>query len=138
MSEGDNIFVYGTLKKEMLGKVMPEIKPYVRFSNRGYVNGKLYDLGEFPGAKPSKSADKKVYGQLLNIKPGFEEKVLKELDEYEEFYPLAKVNSLFKRQRVKVFTNDANVVDAWIYWYNKPVEEINEIGSGIYKKVDNL
>jgi gamma-glutamylcyclotransferase (GGCT)/AIG2-like uncharacterized protein YtfP len=128
----NNIFVYGTLKQELLGEVMPHIKPYIEFGDKGYVKGRLFDLGEFPGAKPTRLNNKKVQGQLLSIKPGFESKVLNELDEYEEYNPSDADSSLFKRKKVKVFTK-GTLKDAWIYWYNKPVSKKDEINDGVYK-----
>ncbi len=132
MSPINKIFVYGTLKEDMLSEVMPQIKPFIQFGGKGYVQGRLYDVGAFPGAKPARLKDKKVYGQLLSIKSGFENKVLNELDEYEAYHPADVAHSLFKRKKVKVFTTGA-VNDAWIYWYNQPVTNKKVINDGHYK-----
>jgi gamma-glutamylcyclotransferase (GGCT)/AIG2-like uncharacterized protein YtfP len=67
----------------------------------------------------------------LSIKPGFESKVLNELDKYEEYYPSNAEASLFERRKVKVFTKNT-LKSAWIYWYNKPVYKKDEIMDGVY------
>lgn len=74
MSRVNNIFIYGTLKEEMLDTVMPEIKPYIRFGDKGFLKGRLYDLGEFPGAKPTRLINKTIQGKLLIIKQDCEKK----------------------------------------------------------------
>ena len=45
---------------------------------------------------------------------------LKELDEYEEYYPAALDKSLFKRELVKVQLTSGDSIDAWVYEYNRP------------------
>jgi gamma-glutamylcyclotransferase (GGCT)/AIG2-like uncharacterized protein YtfP len=134
MSLINNIFVYGTLREGRLEHILPEIKRFVTYSDKGYVKGRLFDVGDFPGARPARLDNKKVYGQLIEIKPEHESDVFRELDEYEEYNPANPDNSLFVRKKVNVFTKEGKNVNAWIYWYNHKVNNLKEITDGIYRK----
>jgi gamma-glutamylcyclotransferase (GGCT)/AIG2-like uncharacterized protein YtfP len=134
MSLISNIFVYGTLREGRLEHVLPEIKRFVTYSEKGYVKGRLFDVGDFPGARPARLDNKKVYGQLIEIKPEHESDVFKELDEYEEYNPSNPDSSLFVRKKVNVVTKEGKNINAWIYWYNHKVNNLKEITDGIYRK----
>lgn len=130
----NNIFVYGTLRKKNLKSLIPEIVPYVKVKSRGYVKGKLYDAGEYPAALPQISGNKKVYGEVLEINMQKLDYVLNTLDEYEEVNSNNLSSSLFVRKLTKVNAANGENIPAWIYWYNKNVENMKEIKDGIYRK----
>lgn len=130
----NNLFVYGTLRNGRINNFLPQIAPFLKTKSKGFVKGKLFNAGEFPAAKPTSLSSKKVYGDLVEINPGKISDVLQILDEYEEVDIANPKNSLFKRDIVNVVTNNGDKVQAWIYWYNKDVDGLNEIRDGIYRK----
>jgi gamma-glutamylcyclotransferase (GGCT)/AIG2-like uncharacterized protein YtfP len=134
----NKLFVYGTLRNGRINSSLPQIAPYLKSKAKGFVNGRLFDVGEFPAAKPSNLSSKKVYGDLVEITPHKINDVLRALDNYEEIDISNPEKSLFKRDVVDVTTNNGNKIKAWIYWYNKNVQELNEIKDGIYRKRKNI
>lgn len=130
----NNIFVYGTLRKKNLKSVIPEIAPYVKLKSKGYVKGKLYDAGEYPAALPQINGNKKIYGEVLEINTQKLNYVLNTLDEYEEVNSNNPTSSLFVRKLTKVNSTNREKISAWIYWYNKNVENMKEMKDGIYRK----
>jgi gamma-glutamylcyclotransferase (GGCT)/AIG2-like uncharacterized protein YtfP len=130
----NNLFVYGTLRKGRISTFLPQIAPFLKAKTKGFVKGRLFDVGEFPAAKPSSLSSKKVYGDLVEITPGRINDVLHALDNYEEIDISTPENSLFKRDIVDVITNNGDKIKAWIYWYNKDIQGLNEIKDGIYRK----
>ena len=133
----NNLFVYGTLRNGRLQNFVPEVASFVETKGKGFVNGLLFNAGEFPVAKRTKVDTQKVYGDLLEIKEGKEKDVLRLLDEYEEIDNENPKKSLFVRNLVKVKTNKGEILNAWIYWYNKEVEGLKLIKDGIYRAKKN-
>ena len=130
----ERLFVYGTLKWEMIDSVMPQVVPYLNYETNGYVAGKLFDVDHYPGAVPASSVRYKIFGQLLSVKTGFERYIFQTLDEYEGCDETNVANSLFRREKTKVYINNIDSLEAWIYWYNRPVSRLTEITGGIYSK----
>ena len=130
----NKIFVYGTLRNGMLNQVVPLLSSYVHIDSKGFVNGKLFDTGEFPAAKPNKLSKTRIYGEVLMIDDGKIEKVLNVLDDYEEIDEKAPQKSLFRRKIVDVNITNGKKVKAWIYWYNKNTKGFKELKGGIYRK----
>src|SRR5579863_5960301 len=117
MSNGGNyLFVYGTL---LPGKAPREIATVVRKlrpMGDGFVRGRLYDLGEYPGAVLGKSGQI-IAGKIFEIpeEPG----LLKRLDEYEEFDAEEPKESLFLRKKWPVTRAEGKQrLVCWIYVYN--------------------
>jgi gamma-glutamylcyclotransferase (GGCT)/AIG2-like uncharacterized protein YtfP len=114
----------------------PEIAPVVRgfkYIGSGYVNGELYDLGDFPGARLDDGEQGKVYGKIYEI-PDVE-RVFDALDQYEEFDPRTPNKSLFIRKRTLVNRSNRKPIEAWIYEYNRKPNPSKKIKSGQYSKV---
>ena len=130
----NRIFVYGTLRNGMLNQVVPMLSSYVHIDTKGFVNGKLFDTGEFPAAKPNKLSQTKIYGDVLMVDDNNLDKVLNVLDEYEEIDEKAPQKSLFKRKIVDVNIANGKKIKAWIYWYNKDIKGFKELKSGINRK----
>jgi gamma-glutamylcyclotransferase (GGCT)/AIG2-like uncharacterized protein YtfP len=130
----NKLFVYGTLRNGMLQQVMPDMSPFIHVDTKGFVRGKLFDTGEFPAAKPVRVEDAKIYGEVIEIDPVNINKVLAQLDEYEEIDKKHPDKSLFTRKTVEVNVTGGKKIRAWIYWYNKDVKGLKEIKNGIYRK----
>jgi gamma-glutamylcyclotransferase (GGCT)/AIG2-like uncharacterized protein YtfP len=134
MSINNNIFVYGTLVDGLLSGDFPAIDLHINKGKRGKINARLFDIGEYPGAKPTTIPSKVVFGKIYKVEPEHFNKVLVALDDYEGYNPEKKAESLYIRKITPVITVDGCLSKAWIYWYNKPVNGKKEIETGDYKK----
>lgn len=100
---------------------------------RGRMNGKLYDLGDFPGAIcAAPDSGEYVKGELYEVRDA--EFATKILDEFEEFFPRHPRKSLFVRTIAPVTLEDGRREDAWVYVYNQPVDETKLVPSGDYRE----
>jgi gamma-glutamylcyclotransferase (GGCT)/AIG2-like uncharacterized protein YtfP len=103
------VAVYGTLKRG--------------YSNHHYLNGgrfvgqdmlsniTLYDLGEYPGAKPGSSQGVLVEVYRVNAT------VMSVLDELEECHFDAPTRGLYRRELIETRHGAA-----WLYFYNPEIE----------------
>lgn len=115
-NSGQYLFVYGTL---LPGRAPAEIAPTVdrlRTVGDGFVRGRLYDLGEYPGIVLDETGEE-IPGKIFRLPK--EPEVLKRLDEYEEFDAAQPEGSLFVRKEWPVTRKDGNrKLVCWVYVYN--------------------
>lgn len=130
----NKIFVYGTLMDSIIKDTLPKIDLHIRKRKNGKINARLFDLGEYPGAKPTTIKSKEVFGKIYEVDPKHFNSVLITLDDYEEYNPNKKQDSLYIRKITPVISEDGSLSLAWVYWYNKPIDRKNEIVTGDYKK----
>jgi gamma-glutamylcyclotransferase (GGCT)/AIG2-like uncharacterized protein YtfP len=113
---GQYLFVYGTL---LPGRAPAEIAPTVRRFRAvgdGFVRGRLYDLGEYPGVVLDETGEE-IAGKIFRLPE--EPEVLKRLDAYEEFDATQPEASLFVRKEWPVTRRDGNrKLVCWVYVYN--------------------
>lgn len=88
----------------------------------GIFQGKLYDLGHFPGAVASHEASDRVHGEIYALSDP--ERTLRALDEYE--------GAAFRREKVTVLSDDGKKIRCWIYLYRRPPRRTTAIASGDY------
>lgn len=98
----------------------------------GQIRGKLYDLGQFPGAVASSDPRYRVDGEVYRLDDI--KRATKTLDEYEECYPTRPRQSLFVRKEMPVVMDDGTTETAWVYLYNRPVDESDLISRGSYRE----
>src|SRR6202034_3489119 len=72
------------------------------FMGTARVPGRLYDLGQYPGARP---ANDFVVGEVFQI----DESLLAAMDKYE--------GAEYERAIVSANLDDGRAIDCWIYWY---------------------
>jgi gamma-glutamylcyclotransferase (GGCT)/AIG2-like uncharacterized protein YtfP len=99
---------------------------------KGYVLGMLYNVSWFPGVVLNNFTTNKVYGTLFKIEAV--DTVFDVLDAYEGVDKTNAYKSLFVRQLVKVHADDHQCYTAWIYIYNKAVDDLELIPSGDFLK----
>src|SRR5919106_1266811 len=92
MDRGVCLFVYGSLRRALNHPLYRLLERHASFVGAGIFQGRLYDLGRYPGAVPSKTNTDRVVGEIYRF-AGSEE-VLKVLDNYE--------GRRFRRQRVTI------------------------------------
>jgi gamma-glutamylcyclotransferase (GGCT)/AIG2-like uncharacterized protein YtfP len=121
------LFVYGTLKDEFAPPEIAGTVKKMKFVGNGFAYGKLYDLGEYPGAVLG--TRDKIFGSIYEVPD--DENILRKLDEYEGFHPQTPKESLYLRKKIKVYINDKTLT-SWIYEYNQDLTNKPLIKSGNY------
>ena len=124
------LFVYGTLLKGQHEDWQQRVGAHL--VGRGRINGKLYNLGEFPGALANSDPRCQVEGEVYCLDDI--NHATRILDEYEEYHPSHPEKSLFIRREVPVVMEDGTGKRAWVYLYNGPVNESDLILSGNYRE----
>ena len=124
------LFVYGTLRRKARNKVSALLKKNATFMGLGTAKGRLYDLGEYPAAVPDQR--KRIVGELYSLENGKNTEILALLDEYEEYNASNPEQSLYIRKKTQVKLDGQEGLNAWIYWYNKPVDAQRLIPTGDY------
>jgi len=111
----DLLFVYGTLLDDD-NKYGVYLRDNSRFYSEAAVKGKLYDIGEYPGAVLCDECDL-IYGVILQMDdPGA---TLGLLDIYEGFGASQPQPNEFIRVQAEAQTT-SGPVECWIYLYNLP------------------
>lgn len=123
------LFVYGTLMSGHHDDWQEKVGAH--FVGRGRITGKLYRLGQFPGAVRS-DAGSHVQGEVYRLSNVAA--ALEILDKYEEFEPTRPGRSLFIRRQVSVEMADGSSSKAWAYFYNRSVKNSDLIHSGNFNR----
>jgi len=118
------LFVYGTLldPKNSVGQFL---RSNAEFYDDGYFKGKLFDLGDYPGAVGSDNPEDKVYGSIFVLKN--EESIFRILDEYEESGDQFPEPNEFIRIKTEIVTAKNEKLHCWIYLYNRSIENLSPI-----------
>jgi gamma-glutamylcyclotransferase (GGCT)/AIG2-like uncharacterized protein YtfP len=124
------LFIYGTLLNED-NEYAFYLKNNSRLYSPGKLKGKLYDIGEYPGATLSAESDEYVYGSILQLNNLT--KVLPVIDDYEGYGDDQPQPNEFIRVSLEVETG-AGPIACWVYLYNLPVTGLTPIESGRYIK----
>jgi gamma-glutamylcyclotransferase (GGCT)/AIG2-like uncharacterized protein YtfP len=127
-----HLFVYGTLSPQ---HAPPEIAATVRRLRpvgAASVRGRLYDLGEYPGAILSKSSRSVIRGEVFELPS--DAQTLSSLDNYEGFEPGKPSSSLFVRRIWPVVMDDGTRLRCWVYVYNGDTRRALPVQSGRYSR----
>jgi len=130
------IFVYGTLRKDSKNKMYHILARYADFVGEGTFMGKLYNIGEYPGAVPSSDPNEVIKGEVYTLRNP--NSVLRVLDEYEGCGQDEATQTEFRRERVLISLETGEKINAWIYIYNRPTDELKVIPSGDYSQFHEL
>jgi gamma-glutamylcyclotransferase (GGCT)/AIG2-like uncharacterized protein YtfP len=107
------------------------VREQLEFLERCQWQGRLFDLGPFPGAVPEEGT---VHGELFRLDSSAVWTVLDQYEGYDSERPEA---SPFVRRRVSL---DTPSVTAWVYWYNGELVGQPRVPSGdwqAYLKTDD-
>jgi gamma-glutamylcyclotransferase (GGCT)/AIG2-like uncharacterized protein YtfP len=112
ISAGARLFVYGTLLKGFRAHgLLLRFRP--RPLGAGHVPGRLYDLGEFPGAGEAAGDEDRIQGELYWLPRA--EVAFKVLDSFEGFDPARPASNEFERKETIVTLAGRRRIRAWIY-----------------------
>ena len=124
------LFLYGTLLVDGAPDDVVGALKTLRRIGPAYVFGRLYDLGEYPGAILAPSSKTLIRGEVFELPAA--PTILKALDDYEEFDPTNEEDSLFIRTKVRARLIDGDQVDCWMYVYNDDPGTAPILADGVY------
>jgi gamma-glutamylcyclotransferase (GGCT)/AIG2-like uncharacterized protein YtfP len=125
-----NLFVYGTLRREFRHPMYRVLAAEARFEGMARYAGRLYDLGAYPGVVPAPEGPAGVLGELYALpRP---QAVLSALDRYEGCTDRYDPGAEYRRELQPVLREDGQVVNAWIYLYNRSCDDLTPIAGGDY------
>jgi len=128
--ETEFIFVYGTLRRGAANSMHNELPRYAEFYTDASMQGKLFEIDDYPAAILSDSLEDKVYGELYRIiRRG---KLLLLLDEYEGCNKRSPRPHEYIRKKIPVSHSNGQSTPAWVYLYNRPIKRMKQIESGDY------
>lgn len=123
----DELFVaYGSLLTGAGGQEEAGIRDQVQSLGPCHVSGSLYSRGDFPALATGNGM---VEGELFQVS---DRAAFRLLDRLEHYDPNQRESSLYRRRCVRVIEPS---VDAWIYFWNGPTEELEPIEHGSWAKV---
>ncbi len=121
------LFVYGTLL-DADNEFGSYLHNNATIGTTGTFRGRLYDIGEYPGAVTDSENNYPIHGTICKLNTT---EALAVLDDYESFGPEQEQPNLFVRKLLAV-NSGQSLVDCWVYLYNRSVEGLEEIKSGNY------
>lgn len=128
------IFVYGTLRKAAARCMHRALSRHCTYVADGSMQGKLYEVGGYPGAVESGDRRDTVRGELYKIED--RERLFTLIDDYEECAKSYPQPQEYVRKKLTVTLDGGGSVLAWVYLYNHDVSGLIRIESGDY--VDRL
>lgn len=131
-AELEYLFVYGTLRKALKHPLLKVLNKYAFFVDNGVCQGKLLNLGKYPGTIPSENSGDVVYGEVYGLKDP--EVILNILDRYEGCSPEVPQPTEFIRQSENILLSTGLRLQAWMYFYNLSAEQYEAIPDGDYVK----
>jgi gamma-glutamylcyclotransferase (GGCT)/AIG2-like uncharacterized protein YtfP len=130
MITNNYLFVYGTLLDDG-NEFAIYLKNNCSYYAEGRFKGRLYDIGEYPGAVADSDSAGYIYGSIYVMNNATE--ALKLLDDYEGFGDEQEQPNLFVRRIIEVETGN-ELVKCEVYLYNLNVDGLREIEDGNYRK----
>lgn len=121
------LFVYGTLLRSFHNAMTKLLGQHSQYVGKAYTYGYLYDVGHYPAFVPD-ATQQQVMGELYQISSPTEQ-LLSLLDDYED------TPHLYSRQLLTVHPLpplDSSPVKAWVYCYEKDIQQLTPILSGDY------
>lgn len=100
------------------------------FIGEGWISGKLYDLGSYPGLVFDPEGGQSVRGEVYRMYQP--ELLLPVLDYYEMIDPKQAETNEYKRTLLPISIAD-QTKDCWTYIFQQPVGSLPEIISGDYR-----
>jgi gamma-glutamylcyclotransferase (GGCT)/AIG2-like uncharacterized protein YtfP len=106
---------------------MAEVVGRMEPVGEGWVRGRLYDLGEYPGAVLDEGSERRIPGTVFRLPDDAD--FLSALDEYEGFEPDCPEASLFVRVVCEVEMATGSSHSCSIYVYRRQVEGLRVLSN---------
>lgn len=129
---GAFLFVYGSLMREARGPMgareRGRLEAEADYVGRGWVAGRLFNLGAYPGLIAAGIRDERVSGDVFRL--AREAVTLAWLDVYEGIRPEAPGRAPYRRVIRAIDMVDGRRIEAWLYLYRGPGPRWRQIHSG--------
>ena len=122
------LFVYGTLRRACQQPLFKVLDNHAEFVAEATFQGILYLLDNYPGVIESTEPSDIVYGEVYYLNDV--NRLLSTLDEYEECSLAFPTPTEYQRCKRLVKLNNQQIIEAWIYLYNRPIGNLPRIKSG--------
>ncbi len=126
------LFVYGTLRDDPRHEMYRVLARRSKFEGGGYVGGRLYDLGEYPGIILSNDPHERVRGEVYTLSGSDIVETLRLLDDYEGIGPDDPAPHEYSRVPVDVTLLDGRLLRAWTYVLTESNQAHYQIPTGDY------
>ncbi len=124
------VFVYGSLRRGGAKHVLL-LQAGGRPVADGTIAGRLFDLGRYPAAVKATDRKSRIRGEVYVLPDSTAG--LAKLDRVEGYDHARVAKSLFARRVVTVMLDGGKTLDAWAYFYNKPVKQARELAGGEWR-----
>lgn len=124
------LFTYGTLLSGIHHPMHEVMLRYAELSGTGFINGKLYDMGNYPGLVLSNNVRKLVWGEIYRIHD--EDELFRYLDDYEGCAQHSRQPHEYRRDLVSIHDTQEHSLLAWTYLYKQPIKHLPLIPTGDY------
>jgi len=125
----DLLFVYGSLRRGFeLHGILAGLG--ARHVGKASLPGRLFDLGDYPGAEPSTGVANRVHGEVYRL--ANPERALQVLDRAEGLRPGRPAESWYRREIAQITLEDGASAQAWVYWLGRWSGPKRLIASGDY------
>lgn len=124
------LFAYGLLRGEFESPVADLMAQYAKKAGPAKLHAQIYDIGGYPGVIAPYTDNHIVLGELFEITNS--DGLWERLDAFEGISSKHEQPHEYLRKLSKVTRDDGTEVEAWVYWYNWPVDDKPRICSGDY------
>jgi gamma-glutamylcyclotransferase (GGCT)/AIG2-like uncharacterized protein YtfP len=128
------LFVYGTLRPSLVPEAVQSIVGQLEVAGDGFIFGRLYDLGAYPGAVLDDSRVSKVFGTVYRLPDheALQRELIDALDAYEGIDSASEKESLYLRKPSSATLLDGSKLACWVYVYNGDTAAATPIPDGDY------
>ena len=134
MSGPSRLFVYGTLMQGHDNDAARRFHQEAVYMERGTIPGRLYHIGEYPGAiYDSSNRSEQIQGEIWRMKDPAS--TLSWLDEYEEFGAQFPAPNEFIRRVLAVQPEEGYHLACYVYLYDRFTDGRAVISDGDWRRV---
>ena len=125
------LFVYGTLMRSSQLEQAIYLRNHADYLSTGWIPGRLYDAGGYPGLQELETYTDWVYGEIYQMHEP--ERLLSRLDAYEEATDAFPSPQEYKRKEAELLNDKGKICLCHVYYYQWPVTYLALISKGIWR-----
>ncbi len=130
--DSEYLFVYGSLRSELRAGPWPVLAAHAEQVGRGLFRGRLFAVGDYPGAVDGRGAGRGVSGELYRLRDPAT--VFAALDRYEACGDGFPAPQEYRRVLRPIAQPGGGEIAAWIYLYNWPTANLRPLPAGDWVK----